>query len=127
MARLQRIGGMGLRTGVHTTGAQYLSSLAKCSEDITMNFLGWNGSTIAQEETGWWLERQHDSEIDVKEIFDIIRARSSEPLNLSISQKCEMKELQRVRTLVSGDELLHLVKRGPGGAWVRVTPISWKE
>ena len=128
MARFQsKHGGMGLRTGLHTTGAQYLSSLAKCSEDISKFVPSWNGSKIAQEDTEWWLERQIESKIDVGDIYNKIRDDNNGHGNLSIAQKCETKEAQRVKSLMSGEELLHVRSNcGPGGAWVRVTPLSWK-
>ena len=47
-ARLPSIyGGMGLRTGIHTTGAQHLSSLAKCSSDILKFVTDWKGCRVA--------------------------------------------------------------------------------
>ena len=128
MARLQsKHGGMGLRTGLHTAGAQHLSSLAKCSVDISKFIPSWNGLMIAQEDTGWRLERQLEKKIDVGDLYHKIRDGNNGHGNLSIAQKCQIKEAQLVRALMSREELLHIQSNcGPGGAWVRVTPLSWK-
>ena len=53
VARLQsKHGGMGLRTGLHTTGAKHFSSLAKCSRDIAKFLPDWDGLCNAKESTG---------------------------------------------------------------------------
>ena len=127
LARLQsKHGGMGMRTGITTAGAQHFSSLAKCSKDITKFVPDWDGCAIAVETTGCWLEQKLNT-IEFNEEFQKIKDGNKVDSELIISQKCELEEAKTIRSLMSSEELLHIRSNcGPGGAWVRVTPLSWK-
>ena len=77
-------GGMGMRTGIATAGANHLSSLAKCSEDIAKFVPDWDGFAIAVETTGRWLQQKFKFSIDFNEEFQKIKERKTVDPKLSI-------------------------------------------
>ena len=113
-------GGMGLRTGIHTTGAQHISSLAKCDDDIAKFVPNWDGHRVAVESTSVWLMKHLEAEVDIEAMFDQIKKGKIEGTSLSVSQSCEAKQAKRVLRSMSPDEQLHIRSNcGPGCAWVK--------
>ena len=125
---MSKCGGIRLRSGIHTTGAQHISSLAKCSEDIEKLLPHWDGPQVAMEATEWWLKQEIGTDVEVKSLFDEIRRGVYDGNVTSLSQKCEARQAERVRNRMTSEDKLHaLSNEGPGCAWVRITPLKWKK
>ena len=81
---------MGLRTGIHTTGVQHISSLAKSDDDIAKFVPNWDGHRVAVESTSVWLMKHLEAEVDIEAMFDQIKKGKIEGMN----NECVMVELQ---------------------------------
>ena len=124
-----KYGGMGLKSGLHTAGAQHLTSLAMSADDIIKFVPSWNVYKTAEEATGKWLSTQLGKNINVRFTVDSVISGDSfgEKSNLSLAQWCEEVERVRVLSTMDSDERLFIESNcGPGSAWVRATPLTWK-
>ena len=122
-------GGMGLKSGLKTAGAQHLTSLAMSYDDILKFVPSWNLYETADKMTTKWLSRQLGKDVDSKIIVDAVIASSGfgESGKLSLAQWCEEAEKGRVlRKMDSSERLFIESNSGPGSAWVKATPLTWK-
>ena len=125
-----KYGGMGLRSGIYTAGAQYLTSLANSNDGVKKFFPHWNMCNIAIKDTRHWLCQQLGKEIDISTILEVVNDEGGfgEDGSLSLAQWCEAVENKRILDKMDGDERLHIESNsGPGNAWVRATPLIWKK
>ena len=61
-----KFGGMGLRSGIHTAGAQHLTSLVKNAEGITRFLPSWDIDNIARRTTAEWFSKQLGVMVDMQ-------------------------------------------------------------
>ena len=61
-----KFGGMGLRSGLRTFGAQHLCSLAKSAKNVDRIVNGWNAVAIAKAETRAWLNDACEQSVDIE-------------------------------------------------------------
>ena len=122
-------GGMGLKSGLKTAGAQHLTSLAMSYDDILKFVLSWNLYEVAEETTANWLSRQLGKDVDSKSIVNAVIGGASFGVSgkLSLAQWCEEAEKERVIQKMDSSERLFIESNsGPGSTWVRATPLTWK-
>ena len=50
-----KFGGMSMRSGLHTFGAQHLVSISKSAIEVNRIVKGWNSIEVAKRETEAWL------------------------------------------------------------------------
>ena len=116
---------MGWRTGLHTFGAHYLTSVAKNADRIEGIVPGWDAASIAEQEVGEWLHLHAGPDHDAAEIFTDIRMsrrvqglRSEDGHHLSIAQWCDRKRWDQIKHHLTENETLHvLAHSGPGHHW----------
>ena len=116
-----KYGGMGLKSGLHTAGAQHLTSLVNSADDILNFFPAWDLRDVAKEATELWFSQQLGTAVDFELLLDSVREGSSfgENGNLSLAQFCEELEEKRVLNGLTIDEKLHVESNcGPICAWV---------
>ena len=68
-----KYGGMGLRSGLKTYGAQHLCSLAKSADNVERITGSWDLVSIAHRETGKWLSKATDKPVDIGRITKIVK------------------------------------------------------
>ena len=124
-----KYGGMGLRSGIHTAGAQHLSSLINSAEGVKRYVPGWDLNEIARKETEAWLSEKLGKKINTSLIIDTIirKEKFGAEGALSLGQWCEAAEEKGVTSSTSNeDRLFTMSNSGPGCSWVRAVPLSWK-
>ena len=65
--------GIGWRTGLHTYGTNYLTSITKNAEHIERIVHHWDATSIAEREVGEWLNHQAGPGHKSPEMFRSIR------------------------------------------------------
>ena len=79
-----KYGGMSLRSGLQTYGAQHLSSLSKSSDDVERIIGSLNLITVAKRDTEEWLNNALEEKVDLVKIMDEIKTQkkiSHDPKN----------------------------------------------
>ena len=128
-----KYGGMGLRSGLKTLGAQHAVSLLKTAPIVKAILKGkYDVKLIMKHETEAWLSEAVGRDVDTQFLVE----RLSQPLEesklfnnyaqqLSLAQLCELVEQQRVHELMLDNEKIHIESMsGPDHAWVTLTPLS---
>ena len=97
-----KYGGLGLRSGLSTLGAQHTVSLVKCSQGIKTFVPNFNPTELIQQETKQWLSEHLDNaDIDIARLMDRIRGNPAKPSDQpnstqaskdSLAQLCELFE-----------------------------------
>ena len=129
-----KYGGMGWRTGLHTYGAHYLTSIAKNDTSIEGIVPAWDAASIGKQEVDEWLHFHADSGHNAAVMVNNIRKsglvgglRSEDGHELSIAQWCDTKRWDQVKDQLSESETLHvLAHSGPGHHWVTLPPYCTK-
>ena len=70
-----KYGGMGLKSGIHTSGAQHLASLVNSADGIRRFIPEWKLYDIAKESTEQWLQEQLAAPINVNLLVDSLFRR----------------------------------------------------
>ena len=130
-----KFGGMAMRSGLETFGAQHIVSLAKTSEEV-MRIVGhYDACDVANLAVGEWLTKACDGEVTVEQVIEEIRKRENEVVGkglwrqkgYSVAELCELHAYRRVCELMSSEERIHIkAHSGPGNKWVTVLPLSFK-
>ena len=105
-----KCGGVGLKSGIHTAGAQHLTSLVNSSDDI-LNFIpSWSLTEVANEATGDWLSQQLGREVDTILLMNPLHEGQAfgKDSHLSLAQWFEEVEVDRVRCKMNNNEKLHI-------------------
>ena len=91
---------MGLKSGLYTTAAQHLTSLAMSFDDILKFVPSWNLYEIAEKSTKHALDSQLGKNIDITHIVNsVVKGESfGVQSNLSLAQWCEEVERKRILT-----------------------------
>ena len=131
IARLPpKSGGLALRTGLTTAGAQHATSLVK-NAGAVRNFS--DGAFDLETEVGTlrdWLSSALGKQVDVKAV--IAKIENGEKwrdgsLTLSLQQKIEAVERSRVEKSLTSEEQIHLKAiSGTENHWITVMPLVWK-
>ena len=132
-----KFGGMPLRSGLRTFGAQHLCSLAKSAKKVDRIVNGWDVVGIANSETGTWLKDSCEQSVDIE--FWVNRLKEGKDAkakyrvdgcnyNYSLSQLCELNEQKIVSKLMSIKERLHIeAHSGQTHEWITQLPLSFKK
>ena len=117
-----KYGGIGLKSGIHTAGAQHLQSLVNSAKGIRRFIPNWDLNQKAKEESEVWLSEKLGKKVDTSLIISsLVHGRKfgvSE--SLSLAQWCESAEKDRVLTSMSSEERLFIESNsGPGCSWVK--------
>ena len=105
-----KFGGMSLRSGLRTFGAQHLYSLAKSANNVDRIVNGWDVVDIARRETGVWLSKACEEKVDIEVLVNQLSAgKNNKPndcidglnYNYSLAQLCELNEQKRISRLMS--------------------------
>ena len=64
-----KFGGMAVRSGLRTHGAQHLCSLAKSSDDVDRIVGGWDVVAVAKCETEVWLNSACEESVDIEALM----------------------------------------------------------
>ena len=103
-----KYGGMALRSGLTTYGAQHLCSLAKVADNVERIVGVWDVLSIAHRDTAEWLTNAREEPVDLDETVNSIRASRAFQIsrtdnrdrigeyNYSLAQLCELSEQKRV-------------------------------
>ena len=129
-----KYGGMGWRSGLHTFGAHYITSLAKTATAVSSIAPAHNPEDVARQETDWWLAEIAPSPITADKLVKAMRSpntnSSTHPLldkRLSIAQQCDAWRWGYVRPKLSSDQRRHvLAHSGSTNWWVSCPPLTWK-
>ena len=91
-----KYGGMGWKTGLHTFGAHYLTSIAINATSIEGIVPNWDAAGLGKQEVGEWLHLHAGSGHDAAEMVNNIRKsgmvggfRSEDGHALSVAQWCD--------------------------------------
>ena len=131
-----KFGGMAVRSGLRTFGAQHLCSLAKSADNVERIVGGWNLVAVAKYETEAWLNNASEEKVDVQVLVNQMRAGEVKAnaqvagcnYNYSLAQLCELNEQKRVSKLMSLKERLHIeAHSGQNHEWVTLLPLSFKK
>ena len=129
-----KYGGMGWKTGSHTFGAQYISSLAKTADSVHRITPHHNAQHAAQREAGSWLTNIAPPGITVKSIMTAIqnpqrqqRSPDLSAINLSTAQLCDKWHWKKLVPQLSEQEMNHtLAHSGSTNWWVSCVPLAHK-
>ena len=113
---------MGWKTGLHSFGAHYLTSIAKNANPIENLVPGWYAATVVQREVGEWLRAHAGPHLIASELATKIRKAgavtgllSEDGHRLSIAQWCDRTKWDRIKSTLTDNETLHvLAHSGPG-------------
>ena len=132
-----KFGGMSMRSGLRTLGAQHLCSLAKSADNVDRIVGGWDVVAAARRETEHWLNKACEESVDIEAWVTRLRSGEEDRLNgwfagqnyrHSLAQLCELSEQKSVSKLMSTKERLHIeAHSGPSHAWVTLLPLSFKK
>ena len=128
VARLPpKFGGMAMRSGTSSLGAQYAVSVTKCSPEIS-KMVGeiYKAEKIIARDAKHWLDKTLGKDVDVEALVTELQHRNKDKsFRLSLAQRCELAEQKRVHSLMSADEKLHVEEhKGSDHAWVRTLPLQ---
>ena len=134
-----KYGGLALRSGLRTYGAQHVCSLAKSSTNVGRIVGGWDVVEIAKRDTERWLNDALEDKIDIAKFVYEIQARSNLPVKhsgrdhrignyrYSLAQLCELSEQKRLMSSMSSKERVHIeAHSGQHHLWVTQLPLSFK-
>ncbi len=122
-------GGMALRTELSRLGANYTMSVARVSSSIPL-FTGkaFDPALHLEAESKSWLCEALGTQIDIPTVVDEIQYPSSSSTSLSLSQRCEHVESERLKSLLNRRETLHaLAHSGSDHFWVTELPLRHKK
>ena len=109
-----KYGGMGWKTGSHTFGAQYISSLAKTAESVHRITSHHNALDAAQQGAVPWLTNIAPSGVTVESVIEAIQNPQRQPrnpellaINLSIAQLCDTGHWKKLVLELSDKEITH--------------------
>ena len=133
-----KFGGMAMRSGLLTFGAQHIVSLTKTSAEVKRIVGFYDAFTVAERETELWLTKACGGEVTVEQIVKEIndKQRKEDALGLeikreksySVAQRCEIHEHRKVCGLMSPEERIHIeAHSGANHTWVTVIPLSFKQ
>ena len=125
-----KYGGMALRSGVSTLGAQFAVSLSKAS--CVVGKISNDPSAALRRlslETTGWLSAALGKEIDISALHKSIQnSQDADACGLSLPQQCEAAEMKKVLSLMDDFEKLHIrANSGPDHAWVTCPPFKFLE
>ena len=129
-----KFGGMAMRSGLRTFGAQHIVSLIKTSAEVSRIVGSYNACDVAKRETKEWLTNACRGEITVEQVVDKI-GKENENVGVglqrqriySIAKFCELHEHRRVCEMMSPEERIHIeAHSGPHHTWVTLLPLSFK-
>ena len=130
----QKYGGMGWKTGLHTFGAHYLTSIAKNATSIEGIVPTWDAASIGKQEVSEWLRLHAGPGHDAAEMVNNIRKsgavrgfRSEDGHTLSVAQWCDRWRWDWIKDQLSENQSLHVMAHsGPGHHWVTLPPLLHK-
>ena len=131
-----KYGGMAMRSGLRTLGAQHLCSLAKSADHVERIVGSWNVIAIAKQETEAWLNNACEEKVDIENLVTQLRTGKDEDNNrisgfkyqYSLAQLCELDEQKNIAKLMSPKERLHIeAHSGQNHTWVTLLPLSFKK
>ena len=129
-----KFGGMSMRSGLNTFGAQHLVSISKSATEVDRIVNGWNSVEVAKQETEAWINNACRETVDVEEMVRKLKVGHEDNADdlapnthkYSITQLCELYEQRRVSELMSNQERLHIeAHSGPHHAWVTLLPLEF--
>ena len=129
-----KYGGMGWKTGLHTFGAHYLTSLAKNANSIEGIVPRWDAAGLAKRDVDEWLRLHAGLGHNAAEMVNNIRnsgvvggLRSEDGHALSVAQWCDRKRWDQIKDQLSETQSLHVMAHsGPGHHWVTLPPLLHK-
>ena len=130
-----KFGGMSMRSGLTTYGAQHLVSLAKSAAEVERIVGKYDVLQLAKRETQSWLNHACSDGFDIEEVVAKHRAarhdnelgHQGSQIRYSIAQTCELHEHKKVLTLMSREEKIHIeAHSGPDHRWVTLLPLTFK-
>jgi len=122
-----KFGGMAMRSGLQTFGAQHIVSLIKTSIEVKRIVGAYDACTVAKQETEDWLSNSCGGEVSVEQVVKQIEEQQKAEVGLgikrgnsySIAQLCEIHEHRRVCGLMSPEERIHIkAHSGATHTWV---------
>ena len=132
-----KYGGMALRSGLRTLGAQHLCSIAKCADNVDRIVGGWDVVATAKRDTEDWLNNACAEKVDIEGWVSKLRKKETNEANgwfagsnyrYSLPQLCELYEQTSVSKLMSTKERLHIeAHSGQSHAWITLLPLSFKK
>ena len=135
-----KYGGIALRSGLITYGAQNLCSLAKSAKNVDKIVGGREVIAIAQRDTSLWLEKARDEKTDIDKSMREVQGGGASPRNdndnalgrvnchYSLARLCELLEPKRVKALTSKKEKVHIeAQSGQHHLWITQLPLSFKK
>ena len=135
IARLPvKYGGVGLRSGVTTAAAQYAMSVMKTEHHVKdIAGQGYDAKTVLERDAKEALEKalgEKEGEmatVDLDELLENGGRAKVDNLDLSLSQRCEAAEFNRIFEAMSQDEKDHILAHsGKDHHWLRVAPLHWR-
>ena len=101
---------MGLKSGIHTAGAQHLTSLINSADGIKKFIPGWNIHETAREATEYWLSQQLGRPVNIDLLIKSVSDGQGFGKNgsLSLAQWCESEEESRVLESMNNEERFHM-------------------
>ena len=134
-----KYGGVGLRSGDTTAAAQYATSVMKTATDVERVAPGYSARAVLERDVVEELQRaltvdpKEPVTVDVDELIETEGRAKVENLDLSLAQRCEAAESERVLALMTQEEREHIsahsartTQGGSDHAWLRVAPLHWK-
>ena len=103
-----KYGGMDLKSGIHTVGAQHLNSLINSRHGVTKFVPSWDLHKIARTSTEEWLSQQLGKQVNTSLIINSIERgeKFGSGGALSLAQWCEAAEEKRVISSISSEDCL---------------------
>ena len=124
-----KYGGIGLKSGKNTAGAQHLTSLVNSAEGVRRFIPSWNLNEIAETSTAVWFHKHLGMNTEIPLLVKAVDEGTGfgEQGSLSLAQWCEAVEEKRAVASMRNEERLHIISnRGPGCGWIRSIPLGWK-
>ena len=130
-----KFGGMAMRSGLKTFGAQHIVSLIKTSEEVCRIVGPYDACGVAKLAAGDWLTIACGGDVTVEQVIEKIQKRENVGVGIglqrqkdySVAQLCERHEYSTVCELMYPEESIHIkANSGPGNKWVTVLPLSFK-
>ena len=134
-----KYGGMRLRTGLSTLGAQYTVNVIKNAENIArlLPTGAWSASDVITQDSKPWLDKKWKKDVDVSKIItqlqqpldeaDPLELEHHEPpeKTLSLAQLCELREQQEVYELMNEAEKVRIEAHHGDHPWTTVLPLKY--
>ena len=100
-----KYGGMGIRSGLRTFGAQHLCSLVKSSCNVGKIVGSWNVDAVARRDTEDWLNNAREEKVDIADLIHRIQARDATAISHHNASLSEILSSQYQYSLVQLCEL----------------------